>query len=51
MHAFPLFVCLFFRAYSMLFQSSQFHLIVKGGSVKMSSFGSKFIVFVFGNKI
>ena len=28
-----------------------FHLIVKEGSVKMSLFGSKFIVFVFGNKI
>jgi len=34
-----------------LFQSSPFHLIVNEGSVKMSSFGSKFIVFVFGKKI
>ena len=34
-----------------VYASSPFHLIVKKGSDKMSSFGSRFILFVFGNKI
>ena len=32
MHPFSFFVCFFFRAYSVLFQSSPFHLIVKAAT-------------------
>ena len=51
MHPFSFFVCFFFRAYSVLFQSSPFHLIVKAAtkcphldqSLYFSSLATKFI--------